>query len=70
VQEVRQWLTDSPETSIYTCFSLCYKGKRLDDYKELQEEGITQDCELDLIEGSIFKQFILNVLNLCKIINN
>ncbi|CAB4431611.1 unnamed protein product [Rhizophagus irregularis] len=24
--------------------------KRLDDYKELQEEGITQDCELDLIE--------------------
>ncbi|GBB98318.1 hypothetical protein RclHR1_00320013 [Rhizophagus clarus] len=50
VQEVRQWLTDSPETCIYTCFSLCYKGKRLDDYKELQEEGITQDCELDLIE--------------------
>ncbi|CAB4399183.1 unnamed protein product [Rhizophagus irregularis] len=50
VQEVRQWLTDSPETCIYTCFSLCYKDKRLDDYKELQEEGITQDCELDLIE--------------------
>ncbi|CAG8445698.1 10634_t:CDS:10 [Funneliformis caledonium] len=50
VQEVKHWLTDSPETCIYTCFSLCYKGKRLDDYKELQEEEITQDCELDLIE--------------------
>ncbi|CAG8475236.1 13960_t:CDS:10 [Gigaspora rosea] len=50
VQEVKQWLIDSPETCIYTCFSLSLNGRRLDDYKELQEEGITQDCDLDLVE--------------------
>ncbi|CAG8622887.1 12933_t:CDS:2 [Acaulospora colombiana] len=50
VQEVKQWLTDSPETCIYTCFSLYLNGRRLDDYKELQEENITQDCDLELIE--------------------
>ncbi|CAG8468885.1 11169_t:CDS:2 [Diversispora eburnea] len=50
VQEVKQWLTDSPETCIYTCFSLALNGRRLDDYKELQEENISSDCDLDLIE--------------------
>ncbi|CAJ0921058.1 14866_t:CDS:10 [Entrophospora sp. SA101] len=50
VQEVRQWLIDSPETSNYTCFSLYWDGKKLDDYKELQDEGITQDADLELVE--------------------
>ena len=51
MQEVRQWLIDSPETSNYTCFSLHLDGRKLDDYKELQEEGITQDVDLELVEG-------------------
>ncbi|CAG8543922.1 5185_t:CDS:10 [Dentiscutata erythropus] len=66
VQEVKQWLIDSPETCIYTCFSLCLNGRRLDDYKELQEEGITQDSRIhvihvrDLLAGP-FKQVASSV---------
>ncbi|KAG9299129.1 hypothetical protein G9A89_020442 [Geosiphon pyriformis] len=50
VQEVRQFIIESPDTCSYTCFYLNWKGRRLNDYKELQEEGITQDSELDLVE--------------------
>ncbi|CAG8576150.1 4474_t:CDS:10 [Ambispora gerdemannii] len=52
VQEIRQFIIESPETFSHTCFFLSWKGKRLNDYKELQEEGITQDCELDLVEDA------------------
>ncbi|OZJ06171.1 hypothetical protein BZG36_00998 [Bifiguratus adelaidae] len=51
IQDIKQSLIESPETCIYSCFYLSYKGQRLNDFIELGEvERIEVNSELQLVE--------------------
>ncbi|RUS33254.1 clustered mitochondria-domain-containing protein [Jimgerdemannia flammicorona] len=51
IHDIKQSIIESPETCIYSCFYLSYKGVRLNDFMDLGEiEGVTPQSEFELIE--------------------
>ncbi|KAL0073572.1 clustered mitochondria-domain-containing protein [Phycomyces blakesleeanus] len=53
MHDIKQSIMESPETCAHSCFYLAFKGKRVNDFNELGEiEGITPECELELVEDS------------------
>jgi hypothetical protein len=54
IQDVCQVIIESPDTCMYSCFSLAFKGKRLDDFTELGSiKGFTPNSTLELVEGNV-----------------
>lgn len=53
VQDVRQYLFETPETSDLTSYTLMLNGKPINDYAELSEvDGLKPDCTLVMAPGA------------------
>lgn len=51
IHDVRQSITELPETLQYSCYHLEHKGKRINDFLQLSDvKDVTPASELDLIE--------------------
>ncbi|KAI9822009.1 MAG: Intracellular distribution of mitochondria [Thelocarpon impressellum] len=71
VQDIRQTITEFPDTFQYSCFHLEHKGQRINEFLELSDvNGFSPESELSLIEDPYTeKDARMHVVRLRELVN-